>query len=133
MRRPLASLLVALLSFPLIAQLLLANTASELPTCCLRTGKHHCAGADLNGKAEAPNGPSLQAIQPRCPLFPKGPVVPAFSKSMVPSVGPRALAPHLVGSTGVRLPDDRPRNASRGSVRKRGPPICLNQSHRILL
>jgi hypothetical protein len=121
MRRALASLLLALLSFPLIAPLLLANTASDLPSCCRRNGKHRCAMADADGPVGTPDTTALMAGQPKCPLFPKAQVVPADSKSLV-NGALRVGAPLLLTLT-ISMPDDhRPRIAFRDSVRKRGPP-----------
>jgi hypothetical protein len=74
MRRTVASLLLGLVSFPLIAPLLLADTDSDLPACCRRDGKHHCSmGLGSVGSAETSmtdresSGPAVNPIRPKCP------------------------------------------------------------------
>jgi hypothetical protein len=129
MRRALALILVALLSFPLIAPVLLANTASDLPACCRRDGKHHCAVVDEANQRDLPASQSVKALQPRCPLFPTTGVVPAYSKTTLLSVTPRVGAPRLFYLTIAKPNDNRPRIALSGSVRKRGPPTSLNQTN----
>jgi hypothetical protein len=111
---------MVLVSFPLIAPLLLANAASGLPACCLRNGKHHCTLAEVDAS------PSLRANQPKCPLFPKAEAVQVFSKIVVFGAAPVASAPYLSGAA-IAKPD-RPvaRIVLRDSVRKRGPPTYLS-------
>jgi hypothetical protein len=53
MRRALASVLSVLLSFPLIAPLILANTDSDLPACCRRNGQHHCSASSMGTETSA--------------------------------------------------------------------------------
>jgi len=125
MRRILASLLLVLFSFPLIAPALLANTARDLPACCLRNGKHHCAVAEVDADS------SLQANQPKCPLFPKAPAVPAFSSSLLFGTSPQAGAPHVSGLT-VTKPDEHLIHITLdNSARKRGPPTCLLRTKKL--
>ena len=123
MRRALAFLLAALFSFELIAPALLASAASDVPACCRRNGKHHCAMAD--GSGEAPAGPSVKALESKCPFFPKTAAVSGYSKTVALSVAPLAGAPSLTGSA-IKTPrDNRSRTALRSLVRKRGPPTSL--------
>jgi hypothetical protein len=71
MRRALASLLLAVFSLPLFAPLVIANPASELPACCLRDGKHHCAmGGPQSGGAAGLH------FQAKCPFFPQNQFLP---------------------------------------------------------
>ena len=118
MRRILASLLLVLFSFPLIAPALLANTARDLPACCLRNGKHHCA------VAEADANPSLRANHAKCPLFPKAGAVPAFSKIVLLGAAPIASAPRFSGATITGREGHVVPTALRSPVRKRGPPTA---------
>jgi hypothetical protein len=118
MRRMLASLLLVLFSFPLIAPALLANTVSGLPACCLRNGKHHCALADVDAS------PSLRANQPKCPLFPKAGAVPAFSKIVLFGAAPKTTAPYFFEATIATREGNLVPTVLRGSVPKRGPPTA---------
>jgi hypothetical protein len=124
MRRALAILLAALFSFELIAPALLADAASDVPACCRRNGKHHCAMAD--GSGEAPTGPSLKSLESRCPFFPKPAAITGYSKTIALGVTLSTGAPNLMGSTATAPDDTRSRTALRDSVRKRGPPPSLN-------
>jgi hypothetical protein len=133
MRRALASLLLAILSFPLIVPVLLANTTSDLPACCRRNGKHRCAMKDMSGPDGMPDGPALNASKPKCPLFPKAQVGPSCSKTILISSARRVGAPHLVTVTTARPDDRRPRIAFRDSIRKRGPPSSLDHTNQISL
>src|SRR5213082_915167 len=65
MRRLWATLLLAVIGFALIGPALLAASAdTNLPACCRRDGKHHCA------TPASSNGPSIQPV--RCASFPVG-------------------------------------------------------------
>jgi hypothetical protein len=68
MRRALASLLLALFSFPLILPVLRADAESSLPSCCRRAGKHRCSMDSTS--AEAAAGTVVKAIQPKCSSYP---------------------------------------------------------------
>jgi hypothetical protein len=120
MRHTLASLVMVLVSFPLIAPLLLANAASGLPACCLRSGKHHCTLAEVDAS------PGLRANQPKCPLFPKAGAVPAFSKIVLFGAAPVASAPPFAGAAIARGDGRIVPIVLRDSVRKRGPPTYLS-------
>ena len=125
MRRALAFLLAALFSFELIGPVLSASAAPELPACCRRNGKHHCAMANMGEPSAMPADPSVKTLQPRCPFFPKVDVVPGCSIILVFGVLPVVGAPNLLGWTTVAPEDHRSLAALRGPVRKRGPPPSL--------
>jgi hypothetical protein len=78
MRRAIASLLVALFSFPLIASLIVVSPGTELPACCRRAGKHHCqmAGSESSGQSGA------GLLQARCSFFPQTQFLPVGSASI---------------------------------------------------
>jgi hypothetical protein len=124
MRRAFATILAALFSFELIAPVLLADAASDVPACCRRNGKHHCAMAD--GSGDASTGPSLKSLESKCPFFPKSAAVTGHSKTIALSVTPPACAPDLMGSAVAASGDNLSRTTLRGPVRKRGPPPCLD-------
>jgi hypothetical protein len=121
MRRALTSLLLALLSFPLIAPILFANTASDLPACCRRDGKHHCAMMDM-GITQDDGGVYWKSKPQKCSQYPKtgaslcsGKSVPQRSSE----IGPLVFShPTLAAQTEIlyRISHSRSRE-------KRGPPI----------
>ena len=122
MRRTLASILLAVFSFPLISLVLRANAASNLPSCCRREGKHHCS----MDSADPSSGLALKAIQPKCANYPATSAAPAnwnlalfkdslsISASLVsyPSLQARAEAQYRVSFSRSR--------------QKRGPPTPLS-------
>jgi hypothetical protein len=123
MRRAITSVLLALFSFPLIAPVLLANVASDLPACCRRDGKHHCGMADPQ---ESPSGHAVRATQSKCPLYPKASSVAGDSQTVLSSDAPRVGAPPLFRSSRRMASHDTTLVALRGSVQKRGPPHSLD-------
>jgi hypothetical protein len=131
MRRALASILLVLFSFTLIAPLLLADNASDLPACCRRDGKHHCAMMGMSGAEEIPASAALKAVESKCPLFPKAGAVPVSSKTILNNLAARAGVPHLSGFAAARPVDHQPYFASRGSIQKRGPPASLDHINQI--
>jgi hypothetical protein len=70
MRRALASLLLAVHSFPLVEGFLFADSESKLPSCCRRGGRHHCA---MMAQSEEPAGIAI-ASPARCASWPKAEV-----------------------------------------------------------
>jgi hypothetical protein len=122
MRRALASLLLALFSFPLIAPAFPANAPSQLPACCRRDGAHHCM---MSGDRGTP-GPAFQAIRPKCPFY--------SSTMAFPTEGKTAILghSHAIFASVIRYPAALPRTESRycaafsPSHQKRGPPTQLS-------
>jgi hypothetical protein len=120
MRRALASLLLALFSFPLIFPVLSAETAGNLPACCRREGQHHCVMAAQTANSGSPS------IQARCPQFPR---INALAVSLNPvllsaSVQTGAPFMHFLGAK--KTNENLPQIALRGAERKRGPPSSLD-------
>ncbi len=120
MRRALACLVLALFSFPLISPVLYASGRPELPACCRRTGKHHCAS--MQPSAAVGGGLALRATPSRCPLYPGG-----FTSQVLPQVlaapAPvRTAAPDL--SAGSVVPEESIRAgvATSAANANRGPP-----------
>ena len=70
-RRVISNCLLLLLLLPLIWPLFAASAAeANLPACCRRQGKHHCAmSAGLAGSAD-PGGVWFTAAQEKCPCYP---------------------------------------------------------------
>ena len=123
MRRTLALLLLAQFSFSLIAPTLGANTASSnLPACCRKDGKHHCAMAE----AVASESPSRKLAAPACPLFPKAGVATALFNTAALHIGPVVYTPVLSGVIAASANHTCSHATLRGPIRKRGPPATLN-------
>lgn len=123
MRRALASLLLVLFSFPLVAPALASGTAAQLPPCCRRDGKHHCAMSPES----ADQDPALRSIGTKCPYFPRS-----------TASSPNELSPAIAGNCGslllamlsqrvlVRLNPPVAGSGLSRSHRKRGPPISIS-------
>jgi hypothetical protein len=121
MRRVLASLLVALFSFSLIAPALFASDAdSKLPACCRRNGKHHCTMAS----GQESSGPSLHAA--RCADFPSASALPATPIAGFPGTADAAhigLATHLAM---IAHTESRSQISYSQAGQKRGPPSLFS-------
>jgi len=117
MRRTFASLLVLLFSFPLIAPLLAANLAQDVPACCRRDGKHHCAMSE--GQTAPTQGPAFGA---QCPFYRQGQYTSGSSSATVfpPATGPRGmlLTAGAIPHAATFIHDSQ----SADSAQKRGPP-----------
>jgi hypothetical protein len=120
-RRAFAILLLLLFSAPLIAPALaFPPDNSQLPACCRRDGKHHCAMTMEVGSIPS----SFHVVSERCPYSPftHGPLMPqhAFAapadSTFSPASGPAAIAREA--EAGYRISADRNRH-------KRGPPQKL--------
>jgi len=123
MRRISTILLMALFSLSLISPAVFAPDAeSNLPTCCRRSGKHHCTMTA--SQSESSSGPDLQIG--RCRFFPTGQAVPA-SRIVSLRGNSQAILTGLASH-----PASRPQTQalcrvsySRAS-QKRGPPTPLS-------
>jgi hypothetical protein len=70
LKRVSAILLLTLFSLTLISPALFGDTESNLPACCRRDGKHHCALASMaNLRLSAVSGPAFQSGE-ICPYLP---------------------------------------------------------------
>lgn len=123
MRRALASLLLALFSFPLALPMLRADAASSLPSCCRREGKHHCSMD--SGSAETPSGVALRALHPKCSSYAAASTVPGSYVALLKnslSIGASLLRyPSIEAQTEARY-----RISFSRSRQKRGPPALLS-------
>jgi len=126
MRRVPALLLVFLFGFSLIAPALSVDDESNLPACCRRDGKHHCAMMDRD-MAQAPSsGPAAGALRARCPFFPGGgAVLPHPGAALLATAQPAGvpidcrIAAGAQSEAGYRISFSR-------SHQKRGPPRLLS-------
>ncbi len=53
---------------------LLASPESNLPACCRRDGKHHCAMMETLENQQENAGPSWKTVAKKCPSFPRSTV-----------------------------------------------------------
>ena len=119
-------LLLAAFSFPLIGPALIASdTESNLPSCCRRAGKHHCAVLGLADSQDLPSGPAARATREKCPKFPNSGAVPGYSKTVLLKAA-LTLSASLTSHSAVQSQAEAPYRASFSRSRqKRGPPILL--------
>jgi hypothetical protein len=120
MRRALASLLLALFAYPVIALAVRSDDAPTVHACCRLAGKHHC-GMDAVAQ-DAPSGPALTPVRARCPYYP-GPISFSgqFSVALVDS-GESFRASSVNGVALSALPEARRADSSTTAHQKRGPP-----------
>jgi hypothetical protein len=126
MRRALASFLLAVLSFPLIAPILCANPGSNLPPCCRRDGKHRCAMAMAAMETESSSGPAFRAVQARCPYYPATAPIPSERNAALLKDA-SAIFTSLLSHPAVQVSGEtRCRVSFSRSHQKRGPPPPLS-------
>jgi hypothetical protein len=123
------SVLLLLLSYsgaPFVAAVT-QESGAELPACCRRGGKHHCAMMlDVHLRAHSSGAPAFSAPPTHCPFYPQGlpqSWVP-FSAAILPGNGAAYASPrshpacHAQTDAHFRVSFDRSRQ-------KRGPPSSL--------
>ena|ERR1700733_4832980 len=121
MRRALASLLLALFSFPLILPILRLDAASSLPSCCRREGKHHCS---MDSAATYQQG--LSPIQPKCSNYPSTLAVRGNLNVAVFKHPPTICASLLSYSSAPAQAEAQYRVSFSRSRQKRGPPVLFS-------
>jgi hypothetical protein len=111
-RRVLASLLLVLFSFSLIAPALSASDAdSKLPACCRRNGKHHCTLATGSGFRAA-----------KCAAFPSINVIPASHTAGLPGLSRSTFTALIVQPANSTQLEAHSRLSYSQTGQKRGPP-----------
>lgn len=118
MRRVLALLLLALFTFPLIAPVFAEDAEWQLPACCRRDGKHHCA---MFSNMET-QGPAVQAIRPNCPYYPATTAFPAKGNFAILRNLQLIFASVRAGPAVPARMEAQYRNPFSRSRQKRGPP-----------
>ncbi len=120
MRRGLAILLMVLFSFPLISPALFASDAgSNLPACCRRGGRHHCAMMAM--QSESSSGPAMQVG--RCPLFPTTGEIPGSPAVSLPPVSQAIFAGLLSHPASCPQAEVLCLISYSRAGQKRGPPV----------
>lgn len=125
-RRALASVLLSLLSFPLISALLLANTLQDLPACCRRAGSHHCAMMQQeDAVSDADGAATLKAVSSKCPLFPGSVSLSAMADVFTCPSSIRLEAPAIRTSPVANVVVRDTGSSDSAANGKRGPPSFI--------
>ena len=101
------------------------DSESNLPACCRRNGKHHCAMMNSAQERSDTPGPALGALQKRCASFPV--VVPGqnYSKTFLYKHEQTSFALIFSQPAGPVQSEARFRLSFSRSAQKRGPPTLL--------
>lgn len=117
-----AIVLLGVFSFAMAVPIVFADSDSQLPACCRRNGKHHCAMAGL----EPSSGPAFQAPLGHCPLYPAAGTVSLHSDPVL-AAAPQILFAAVVSHPAYHAQTEAHYRASFSRSRqKRGPPILLS-------
>jgi hypothetical protein len=126
MRRAWAAILVVLFSFPLIAPAFASGPDdAQLPACCRRNGRHHCAMQ--MAEVALGNIPSRSVtLSEKCPYAPfaRGPLM--LPHSFTPSPHRTVTAPGQGPAVMVRAAEAGYRISADRARHKRGPPRLLS-------
>jgi hypothetical protein len=126
MRRAWAAILVVIFSYPLIAPLFASGpNDSQLPACCRRNGKHHCAmQAEEMALGNIPS--QLVTVSEKCPYAPftRGPLM--LPHSFTPAAQSKVAAPAQGQALTVRAAEAGYRISADRARHKRGPPRLLS-------
>ena len=119
MRRLVANALLLLFAGNSILLYLSARSQTDLPVCCRRGGKHHCAVT----AGESSGGPEFHALSEKCRFYPRA-TFPARHQGARPpaiAVDYAGIVSHPVhhARTGAKYQISRCR-----SHQKRGPPFA---------
>jgi hypothetical protein len=129
-RRFTAILMLALLGAFYAVPLLHAATSdpeSDLPACCRRHGKHHCAMMDRYLRLKASGKPAFSAPPEHCPFYPQG-----LPQNWTPFVAAGLPLQQGVYAARQNHPAGQARTQGRYCVSfdrarfKRGPPASLS-------
>lgn len=118
MQRACATLLLALFSFLLGAPVLFADADANLPACCRRLGRHHCAMP-----SEQTSAPAVKSAP--CSFFPSVTSTPVpTSVGLVKFAGGVSGPPTVHAVSRIPVETGLP-GATRDLHPKRGPPQPL--------
>jgi hypothetical protein len=125
LRRLLSILLFGAFLFPLVAPALAAASASGVPACCRRNGKHHCGMLQAEKNQAESQDVRVSAPVEKCPFEQKsfGTAHHDLSTSAAAATNTIALAQEPTAASQAeclrRISFDRSRQ-------KRGPPVVLS-------
>lgn len=122
-RRIAAILLLGVFSFLLIAPAAMAqDPEAQLPACCRTHGKHHCMMPTGNQSG----GPSFQAQNDRCPLFPKAGAFGSYHQTVTLAASQRFFASIVSHPAAHAQTEALYRISYSRTGQKRGPPVVLS-------
>ena len=124
LKRASAILLLVFFSFSLIGPEAFADNDSELPACCRRDGKHHCASMEPAHRQPS-SAPAVKAVR-QCMNFPKANAVRAFSSTILLNASQAFFASIVTHPAVHPQTEARQRVSFSRSRQKRGPPISLS-------
>jgi hypothetical protein len=125
MRRASAILLLALLSLAVAMPMVLADPESQLPACCRRDGKHHCAMMAM-ADSEEPSDPVLAAVRATCSYFPNVGAVASHPNTIAPEISPDIFTA-IISHPAIQAQLEAHHRISFSRTHpKRGPPIRLS-------
>ena len=128
MRRVWAAMLSVLFSCSLIVPAVIASSASRVPECCRRLGKHHCMMTSGLDKDE-PSEPALQNVPDRCPYNLAGWLLPAQGYS--PFLTANRMHMALLSSHPAAQTQNEARHcaAFQSATQERGPPTIFSSAN----
>jgi hypothetical protein len=127
LRKLIAFALLALFGLPLITPLLALSATSEanLPACCRRNGKHHCAMSMAEQSRMADSGPRFQAPPERCPYCPAQIVSASHNNIFAPRIAQAIFAGIVSHAAVIPQVESWHRISRERSRHKRGPPSSI--------
>ncbi len=120
MRRALAITIALLFSLSLAAPLFTVDAASNLPECCRRSGRHHCA----TGMIADSGSRTISTIAPKCPNWPT-PTAAPWPNDFVSPQTQAISTPLYAHPESAPQTEARYRIAFARSRQKRGPPAIV--------
>lgn len=126
MRRLAATVLAGFFGFAPIGPALFADADSNLPACCRRDGKHHCAMLGMPDAQAAPSGAAVTAWGDRCPCFPTAWAFPPDTQTALPADSQLAFAWVLKHPAVQAQAEADHRISFNRSRQERGPPTLLS-------
>ena len=125
-----ATFLLVWFSFSLIAPAVFANRQSDLPACCRRDGKHHCAMGRSQGRrgtdGKKSSDATVQSVVEKCSSYPAGLAVAELGKTFVPHGTAIVFPMPGVGSLAIGRASLARFTDQDGSCFQRGPPAFLS-------
>jgi hypothetical protein len=120
-RRWLAILLVAVFSLPLVTPAFSGDSDTNMPACCRRNGKHHCAET---GAGSPQSGQGFRSTA-RCPSYPRV-VLPFGGPCVFPLQANSTQALEHTSAQRLRQAHTSLGTSDSRAHQKRGPPSSFS-------